>query len=401
MTEHPPWNDPKYTEDEARKFWEDARAKAGKADCNFEWVYFPEDPAGVYFTEVQFGGDANFRRAKFGGDANFRRAKFGGKASFGYAKFGGKADFLGAEFGGDANFGGAEFGGEAWFLYGEFGWNAYFQRAKFGKNANFHEAEFGRDADFFDAKFGGDAIFPKAEFARDVDFWGAEFGGDADFLHAKFGGDVDFSRAEFRAKARMTDAIFGGRLTVDLPSGFWRARGPFRRSAGGVEVYRVAKQSAADRGDYRLAAEYRYVEQSMTNNGELFSSIKWLWGRIPLPRRPVVFVLAVLEFLFGRLIFGYGERVRGVLVAAAVVMLGWSVRYCSTGIQTGVTEEGSPILTSGFWDCLYFSVVTFTTLGYGDFRPTEELRVWAAGEALIGAFLMALFVVAMARKFTR
>ena len=110
MTEHPPWNDPKYTEDEARKFWEDARAKAGKADCNFEWVYFPEDPAGVYFTEVQFGGHASFQRAEFGGGVDFINAGFAGGATFLRAKFGRYADFFEAEFGGDADFWYAEFG---------------------------------------------------------------------------------------------------------------------------------------------------------------------------------------------------------------------------------------------------------------------------------------------------
>jgi Ion channel len=41
---------------------------------------------------------------------------------------------------------------------------------------------------------------------------------------------------------------------------------------------------------------------------------------------------------------------------------------------------------------LYFSVVTWTTLGYGDFRPTPDARLWAAAEALLGYFISALFI---------
>jgi hypothetical protein len=48
---------------------------------------------------------------------------------------------------------------------------------------------------------------------------------------------------------------------------------------------------------------------------------------------------------------------------------------------------------------LYFSVVTFTTLGYGDFQPAVGLsRFFASLEAIIGAFTMALFAYTLARK---
>ena len=52
-----------------------------------------------------------------------------------------------------------------------------------------------------------------------------------------------------------------------------------------------------------------------------------------------------------------------------------------------------------FPDSLYFSTITFTTLGYGDFRPLEGIgRILAGSEAFIGAFMMALFVYTFARR---
>ena len=52
-----------------------------------------------------------------------------------------------------------------------------------------------------------------------------------------------------------------------------------------------------------------------------------------------------------------------------------------------------------FPDSLYFSLITFTTLGYGDFRPLEGWgRILAGSEAFIGAFMMALFVYTFARR---
>lgn len=43
-------------------------------------------------------------------------------------------------------------------------------------------------------------------------------------------------------------------------------------------------------------------------------------------------------------------------------------------------------------DSVYFSAVTFSTLGYGDFRPCEASRLWAALEAIIGNLHLGLIV---------
>lgn len=58
-------------------------------------------------------------------------------------------------------------------------------------------------------------------------------------------------------------------------------------------------------------------------------------------------------------------------------------------------------------EAVYFSAVTFATLGYGDIRPSksnavsfwQNFKIWIpAGEALIGAILMALFAVSLVRS---
>lgn len=58
--------------------------------------------------------------------------------------------------------------------------------------------------------------------------------------------------------------------------------------------------------------------------------------------------------------------------------------------QYGITgQEG---IIKSFGDALYFSVVTWTTLGYGDFTPTQESRGWAATEAFLGYIFMGILV---------
>ncbi|NUM36348.1 MAG: two pore domain potassium channel family protein [Candidatus Brocadiae bacterium] len=51
---------------------------------------------------------------------------------------------------------------------------------------------------------------------------------------------------------------------------------------------------------------------------------------------------------------------------------------------------------------LYFSAVTFTTLGYGDVKPlwnsSPLLKLLVASEALLGPIMTALFLVATSRR---
>ncbi|MDZ7714432.1 MAG: potassium channel family protein [Rhodovibrio sp.] len=41
---------------------------------------------------------------------------------------------------------------------------------------------------------------------------------------------------------------------------------------------------------------------------------------------------------------------------------------------------------------IYFSTVTWTTLGYGDFSPIDSLRLLSAGQAVIGYLFLGLIV---------
>jgi hypothetical protein len=57
----------------------------------------------------------------------------------------------------------------------------------------------------------------------------------------------------------------------------------------------------------------------------------------------------------------------------------------------GVTNSGNHVYID-FMTSMYFSIVTWTTLGYGDFGPIEYLRLFAAVEALMGYIYMAIMI---------
>lgn len=77
----------------------------------------------------------------------------------------------------------------------------------------------------------------------------------------------------------------------------------------------------------------------------------------------------------------------------------WSLLYRATGALTGAIGLSGDGL--GWLDCLHFSTVTFTTVGYGDITPLGVARLLAGSEAILGTALMALFIVSLARKYER
>jgi Ion channel len=58
----------------------------------------------------------------------------------------------------------------------------------------------------------------------------------------------------------------------------------------------------------------------------------------------------------------------------------------------GLVDTISKEFTHDPSTCLYFSLVTWTTLGYGDFRPVPNGRLVAASEAVIGYVMMIILI---------
>lgn len=82
--------------------------------------------------------------------------------------------------------------------------------------------------------------------------------------------------------------------------------------------------------------------------------------------------------------------VRDTLISIGFTILAFSVFYRNTGI----TLSGDcPEMTTPT-DAIYFSAVTFSTLGYGDFRPcpTSLSRLTAAFQAIFGNLHLGLIV---------
>ena len=81
-----------------------------------------------------------------------------------------------------------------------------------------------------------------------------------------------------------------------------------------------------------------------------------------------------------------------ILGTGALSVLYFALMFHEFGLEFTGPDRLARAHGEVFADALYFSVVTFTTLGYGDFQPAVSARLLAAIEALLGYVYLGLMV---------
>jgi hypothetical protein len=96
-----------------------------------------------------------------------------------------------------------------------------------------------------------------------------------------------------------------------------------------------------------------------------------------------------------------------VLGNSAIAVSGFAVLYFLLGnflpsigrVGTGLPPEMDHSLE--LLNCIYYSAITFSTVGYGDYFAIGFVKLIAAFEGFSGIFLMSYFTVAFVRKILR
>ncbi len=237
--------------------------------------------------------------------------------------------------------------------------------------------------------------FHGALVMEDIDIFGhAEIVGswlrNPEFIHTKVVGNMVFRRTSFHGDFTWRSTFLPS-LPVELSvEGFVEVEDCHFDSPRTAEVfYRIARISWEKNGDFDRADEYYYREMVVKRDSRTSGRAKGI-------RSLILKAEILFEWLFADLTCKYGtDWKRPILIWLAAVNAFFPVLFLATESVRGLSASLSLL------DYEYFSVVTATTLGYGDYHPVGIGRAIASIEALFGMFMWAVFLTVFARKYMR
>lgn len=155
-------------------------------------------------------------------------------------------------------------------------------------------------------------------------------------------------------------------------------------------MYRNAKVSYEKLGDKEVSDQYFYREMRIRRKQKNLTArfFEWLIADLTCEyginwKRPVKIWIILVFIVFPAIYF---------------IPILFNIQIVS-GIQTSINDLWSCLYS--ILNCLYFSTVTATTLGYGDLHPVGIGKAIASVEAVFGTGMWAVFLAVFSRKFMR
>lgn len=346
------------------------------------------------FRGFVFPGYINFEERRFEKDVSFEGAQFSAKANFGGAQFSGKAIFVLAHFSGEAYFRFAQFSGGAYFVITQFSGQAVFMETQFSGVAHFETAKFSGVADFKEAQFSGKAIFSLAQFSGQALFMEVRFSGRATFVDAQFSGESDLTKAEFKEVAYFNNIkIEKDNMFKMHDTYFYNVSGLFEYIEANKKKFKYSNKTEFLPDKFRLilgeeaTARYPIISRKIRDDMYLLKfkekhpwwfKVWWLFadcGRSML--RWALWALIFAEVF--AIIFGLSYYFNPASFKSEVISFSWP----------GVSF-------------LYYSIVTFTTLGFGDIVPKiPGLQIIIIIEVILGYIMLGLLIGVGAQRIGR
>jgi uncharacterized protein YjbI with pentapeptide repeats len=246
-------------------------------------------------------------------------------------------------------------------------------------------------------------------------------------LEGTFAGDANFERASLRAAILENSSLIASNFEnafiayanfkrADLSDA--RLEGANLRGANlqkailsGVNLSHDTKLESVNWGDYILGEErgrffdwasgtYRSLKMWHKEHGLYDIAAKFYYREKEARRKGASRWYNRLAGWFSWALFGHGERWERILIWIAGFISLFTLIY----FLIGKYSPSAGTLTPGtLTNSLYYSAVSFISLGYGSW--VQDATGWVKGlgvfEAFIGFFMMTLFLVTFVRKWAR
>ena len=380
---------------------------------NFDFVYFIFPNDFDYFKENTIKKNIRFDHATFKGEADFRESTFEGETRFWGATFEGRAGFSEATFEGRAGFIVAKFERGSYFSESIFKVDANFSGAKFERGSYFEKSIFKGEADFMGATFKGWADFKGATFKGWANFWVAIFKGEADFKGATFEGKADFGEATFEGKADFeeVESINYNKLNLE-DTFFYDLRG-------------LLDQVEKEIKNNKLNNIYYINKFKKTSSNKILSKLKnWFINRFRITKfvnnliNPTLGERTTKKYpIIARTINDDNYLMRFKIKHPILFFFWWLSADCGRSIFRWASWSIIFALLFGFiysnitlefkstpnvFTPFYYSIVTFTTLGFGDVIPTNFWgEFWVTLEVILGYVMLGGLISIFANKIAR
>ncbi len=343
---------------------------------------------------------------------------------------------------------------------------ASFQNTRFNRVASFRKSDFRENAIFADVVFARKADFRESVFRKEADFGSASFNGSTDFRSATFVEQVDFAQAYLRLPANFAKVDFRENTirrwlwkhvlryilrypmflllcfaslvleiwknrkelhqAVQFACKEWRSRN--RKEPSAQSICRICKKLQEN---VRSICPFSYLQASRLIRSEWericlwevttdFYSLntdnvmdgssnaylkryieeeQWLesWRTSRSWRKPV-FVVWELTSHCGRSFWLWAVWAVTIVVVFAGIYNHWvDIVYNVSDLADKIKPHEPDFLTY-----VYYSIVTFTTLGFGDIIPLDnKARVAVWSEVVLGYIMLAVLLTIVGNRVAR
>ncbi|CAH2214045.1 potassium channel family protein [Tepidibacter aestuarii] len=304
------------------------------------------------------------------------------------------------------------------FSYSVFNKNVYFDDYKFYSDVLFINTRFNQNVSFENCVFIRNCTFDKSEFlsskSKSVFYMSKFLGQEFIFKNISNGVKLDGIRFSSNTKFILKNVDYDKKRYIDARN-----------------AYRIAKNQSNIIGDYEESGKYYYKERMY--NGKMifplindedkneFESKATSFFKVLKQKKYHKYIVPKIMDLVSKYIVGYGEKPQNVLFFSFILISIFAYLYMIAGLRFNINVDCAinyhrtikysfldmlsldfKEFMSDYFQAWYFSIVTFTTVGYGEIIPINHHgQILASIEMFLGVTVIATWTSTVVRKMSR